>query len=103
MLQDNPVLLYGSTEGGYAWTSIYAFVTACVGVLALASGLSGLPTARYAGRVTGVRILGRVLLVTAGILLISPGLLTDVAAVAMIGVQILIERLFLIKARPLGA
>ena len=40
---------------------------------------------------------------TAGILLISPGLLTDVAAVAMIGVQILIERLFLIKARPLGA
>ena len=100
---DNPVLLYGSTEGVYAWTSIYAFVTACVGVLALASGLSGLPTARYAGRVTGVRILGRVLLVTAGILLISPGLLTDVAAVAMIGVQILIERLFLIKARPLGA
>ena len=100
---DNPVLLYGSTEGVNAWTSIYAFATACVGVLALASGLSGLPTARYAGRVTGVRILGRVLLVTAGILLISPGLLTDVAAVAMIGVQILIERLFLIKARPLGA
>ena len=100
---DNPVLLYGSTEGVYAWTSVYAIATACVGVLALASGLAGLPTARYSSRVTGVRILGRVLLVTAGILLISPGLLTDVAAMGMIGVQILIERLFLIKARPLSA
>lgn len=92
---DNPVLLYGSTEGvGFAATA-YAFVTACAGVLALASALSGLPTGKVPGRVTAMRLLTRALLAAAGILFINPGLATDAAALALIGAQALLSRLFL--------
>ncbi len=97
---DNPILLFGSMEGVSLWTTAYSFLTACVGVLALASGLAGLPTEKYTGGVTAMRILARVLLVIAGILLINPGFVTDGVALGFIGFQVLINRLVLRKAQP---
>ncbi len=99
---DNPVLLYGSVEGVGAGATIYAFVTACAGVLALASALSGLPSEKYAASVTGLRIVTRVLLAVAGILFINPGLATDAAALALIALQFGINRLFLSRAQPIA-
>ena len=92
---DNPILLYGSTEGVGSMATAYAFVTACVGVLALASALSGLPTGKRSGYVTALRLLTRALLAAAGVLFIKPGLTTDLAALLLIGAELLIARLFL--------
>ncbi len=92
---DNPILLYGSTEGVGIAATAYAFVTACVGVLALASALSGLPTEKRSGYVTALRLLTRALLAAAGVLFIKPGLTTDLAALLLIGAELLIARLFL--------
>ncbi len=92
---DNPVLLYGSTEGVGAGATAYAFVTACAGVLALATALSGLPTEKAPGRVTALRLATRALLAAAGILFIKPGLVTDLAALILIGAEILFSRLTL--------
>ena len=97
---DNPVLLYGSTEGVAAGTTLYAFLTACVGVLALASGLAGLPVGGESGGVKALRLFGRALLVTAGILFVSPSLATDAAAAGLIAVQALLERAFLRREAP---
>ena len=97
---DNPVLLYGSTDGVTAGTTVYAFLTACVGVLALASGLAGLPIGEEAGRVRALRLFCRGLLVTAGVLFVSPSLVTDAAAAGLIMMQALLERLFLRGAAP---
>ena len=90
---DNPVLLIGSTDGIGFWTCVYAFLTACIGVLALASGLSGLPVGKVPGRVTALRLLCRVMLTAAGILLISPGILTDGVALGLIALQAAFTRL----------
>lgn len=100
---DNPVLLYGSTEGVAASATIYAFLTACVGVLALASALAGLPTQKYAGPVTALRLLGRAFLAAAGILFIKPGFLTDGVALGLIGLYLLVDRLVLRNAQPAAA
>ena len=100
---DNPVLLYGSTEGVAVGTTVYAFLTACVGVLALASGLAGLPMGEEAGRERALRLFCRGLLVTAGILFVSPSLATDAAAIGLIVLQALLERLFLRRAAPASA
>ena len=62
---------------------------------ALASALAGLPNGTVSRPVTAVRILTRVMLAAAGILFINPGLVTDGAALSLIGVQALIARLFL--------
>jgi TRAP-type uncharacterized transport system fused permease subunit len=97
---DNPVLLYGSTEGVAAGTTLYAFLTACVGVLALSSGLAGLPIGGESGGVKALRLFGRALLITAGILFVSPSLATDAAAAGLIAVQALLERLFLRRDTP---
>ena len=97
---DNPVLLYGSTDGVTAGTTVYAFLTACVGVLALASGLAGLPIGEEAGRVRALRLCCRGLLVTAGVLFVSPSLVTDAAAAGLIMMQALLERVFLRRAAP---
>lgn len=92
---DNPVLLYGSTEGVAVTATLYAFATACIGVLALASGLSGLPTAKDPARVTALRLFCRAMLVAAGILFVSPSLLTDGIALGLIGLQLLLGRTLL--------
>ena len=97
---DNPVLLYGSIEGAGAGTTLYAFATACAGVLALASGLAGLPTERSSSGVTAARLLCRGLLVTAGILFIHPGLITDAAALGLIGLEFLTNRILRSAGKP---
>ena len=81
-------------------TTVYAFLTACVGVLALASGLAGLPMGEERGSVRALRLFCRGLLVTAGILFVSPSLATDAAAVGLIVLEVLLERLFLQRAAP---
>ncbi len=97
---DNPVLLYGSTEGVAAGTTLYAFLTASVGVLALASGLAGLSPGEERGKVRTLRLCCRGLLMTAGILFVSPSLATDAAAAGLIVLQALLERVFLRRAAP---
>ena len=97
---DNPVLLYGSTEGVSLGATAYAFVTACAGVLALASALAGLPVGKVPGSVTALRLVSRALLAAAGILFISPGLVTDGIALALIGAQVLVSRVLLRKPDP---
>ena len=96
---DNPVLLYGSTEAVGAGATAYAFLTACAGVLALATALAGLPVGKVPGSVTALRLFTRALLAAAGILFISPGLVTDGIALALIGAQALVSRTLLKKAR----
>ena len=90
---NNPVLLYGSTDGVSAGTTLYAFLTACLGVLALASGLAGLPIDQHGKGTLTVLLLRRVMLVAAGILFISPSILTDAIGLGLIGLQRVIDRL----------
>ena len=97
---DNPVLLYGSTEGVSAGVTVYAFLTACAGVLALASALAGLPLGKVPGSVTALRLVSRALLAAAGILFISPGLVTDGIALALIGAHLLVSRTLLRRPNP---
>ena len=97
---DNPVLLYGSTEGVSAGVTVYAFLTACAGVLALASALAGLPLGKVPGSVTALRLVSRALLAAAGILFISPGLVTDGIALALIGAEVLVSRTLLRRPNP---
>ncbi len=99
---DNPVLLYGSTEGVALGTTLYAFATAVIGVLALASGLAGLPLKKFSGGITALRIFGRMMLVAAGILFISPSVLTDGIAIALITLQFFMEKAVLSHAESLS-
>ena len=99
---DNPVLLYGSTEGVAPGTTIYSFATACIGVLALAGGLAGLPLQKYSSGITALRLFTRTLLVAAGILFISPSLLTDGIALALICAQAVLDKAVISRALPLS-
>ena len=99
---DNPVLLYGSTDGVALSTTLYSFATACMGVLALASGLAGLPLTKFSNSITTIRLLGRVFLVAAGILFISPSLLTDGIALVLIALQFVLDKAVLSRAEPLS-
>lgn len=69
---NNPVLLYGSTEGVALSETIRAFVTATLGVLAIAEGLSGLPMQKYNVSATMLRLVTRAMLVAGGIALCQP-------------------------------
>ena len=97
---DNPVLLYGSTEGVALGTTAYSFATALIGVLALAGGLAGLPLQKFGRGITALRLVGRGLLVAAGILFISPSLLTDGVALALIALQFVLDKAVLSHAKP---
>lgn len=99
----NPVLLYGSTEGVALSLTVRAFATACIGVLAIAAGLSGLPLERYASGATALRIGCRAMLVIAGLLFVSPSLLTDGIALVLIAAEIALDRAVLSKCKPLPA
>lgn len=99
---DNPVLLYGSTDGVALGTTLYSFATACMGVLALASGLAGLPLTKFSNSITTIRLLGRVFLVAAGILFVSPSLLTDGIALVLIALQFVLDKAVLSRAEPLS-
>ena len=98
---DNPVLLYGSTEGVALGTTAYSFATALIGVLALAGGLAGLPLQKFGRGITALRLVGRGLLVAAGILFISPSLLTDGVALALIALHFVLDKAVLSHAKPL--
>ena len=98
---DNPVLLYGSTEGVALSTTAYSFATALIGVLALAGGLAGLPLQKFGRGITALRLVGRGLLVAAGILFISPSLLTDGVALALIALHFVLDKAVLSHAKPL--
>ena len=100
---DNPVLLYGSTEGVALGTTAYSFATALIGVLALAGGLAGLPLQKFGRGITALRLVGRGLLVAAGILFISPSLLTDGVALALIALQFVLDKAVLSHAKPLAS
>ena len=100
---DNPVLLYGSTEGVALGTTAYSFATALIGVLALAGGLAGLPLQKFGRGITALRLFGRGLLVAAGILFISPSLLTDGVALALIAFQFVLNKAVLSHAKPLAS
>ena len=100
---NNPVLLYGSTEGVALSLTIRTFITASIGVLAIAAGLSGLPMQRYSTGATALRIACRAMLVVGGLLFVNPTLATDIAAVALIAAEIALNRLVLSKMRPISA
>ena len=100
---DNPVLLYGSTEGVALGTTAYSFATALIGVLALAGGLAGLPLQKFGRGITALRLVGRGLLVAAGILFISPSLLTDGVALALIALHFVLDKAVLSHAKPLAS
>ena len=100
---DNPVLLYGSTEGVALGTTVYSFATALIGVLALAGGLAGLPLQKFGRGITALRLFGRGLLVATGILFISPSLLTDGVALALIALHFVLDKAVLSHAKPLAS
>ncbi len=97
---DNPVLLYGSTEGVPLLTTLYCFGTACAGVLALSSGLAGLPAEEEGGRGQMLRLLCRTMLVAAGLLFVNPSVASDAAALLLIAGERVISRAAL---RPAAA
>ena len=99
----NPVLLYGSTQGVALSLTIRSFITASVGVLAIAAGLSSLPAERYATGTTAMRLACRAVLVIAGLLFVSPSLATDVLGLALIAAEIVFDRAVLRKTKPLAA
>ena len=97
---NNPVLLYGSTEGVALSETIRAFVTSSVGVLALSAGLAGLPLQRYSGNITALRLVCRVMLIVGGVMFVNPTLKTDIAGLVIIAAEMAIDKLVLAKARP---
>ena len=100
---NNPVLLYGSTEGVALAETIRAFVTSSVGVLALAAGLAGLPVQRYSKATMAMRLVCRAMLIVGGLLFVNPTLMTDVLGLALIAAEIAVDRLVLSKAVPVAA
>ena len=100
---NNPVLLYGSTEGVALSLTIRAVITASLGVLAMAEGLAGLPTERYSGGTMALRLACRVMLVGAGLLFVNPSLGTDIAGLVLLAAEKALDKLVLQKAEPLAA
>ena len=99
---NNPVLLYGSTEGVALTETLRAFATSSVGVLALAAGLAGLPLARYSRAVTGLRFVCRGMLIVGGLLFVNPSLVTDLIGLALIAAEVVLDRLVLSRAQPIA-
>lgn len=100
---NNPVLLYGSAEGVALSLTVRSFITACIGVLAIAAGLSGLPAGKYAAGATALRLACRAALVAAGLMFVSPSLVTDIAAAALIAAEIAVDRAVVRKMKPIAA
>ena len=100
---NNPVLLYGSTEGVALSETIRAFATSSVGVLALAAGLAGLPIQKYDKSVTALRVVCRLMLIVGGVLFVNPSLATDVLGLVLIAAEIAVDKLVLSRAKPLAA
>ncbi len=99
---NNPVLLYGSTEGVALTETLRAFATSSAGVLALASGLAGMPIPKYSKAVTALRVVCRAMLIVGGLLFVNPSLTTDVIALVLIAAEAAADRLLLAKASPIA-
>jgi len=99
---NNPVLLLGSS-GAAPGETIRALLTSCAGVLALAHGLSGLPSRKYAVSAVALRLLIRCALIAGGLLFINPTLATDVLAFMVIGAAIAADRVILSKFKPVSS
>ena len=99
---NNPVLLYGSTEGVALTETLRAFATSSVGVLALAAGLAGLPLAKYSRAVTALRVICRAMLLAGGLLFVNPTLTTDIAGLVLIAAEVVLDRLVLSRAQPIA-
>ena len=100
---NNPVLLYGSTEGVALTETLRAFATSSVGVLALAAGLAGLPLAKYSRAATALRVICRAMLLAGGLLFVNPTLTTDIAGLVLIAAEVVLDRLVLSRAQPIAA
>ena len=100
---NNPVLLYGSTEGVAVSETIRTFATATIGVLAIAEGLSGLPMQKYSTGVTALRLVTRVMLIAGGLLFVNPTFATDIAALVLIAAEVVLDRVVLSKMKPVAA
>ena len=92
---NNPVLLYGSMQGVPAPVTLYCFATACIGVLALSSGLAGLPVQPGEKGTFAALLISRGMLVAAGLLFINPSVASDAAALALIAGETALDRLAL--------
>ena len=99
---NNPVLLYGSTEGVALTETLRAFATSSVGVLALAAGLAGLPLAKYSRAATALRVICRAMLLAGGRLFVNPTLTTDIAGLVLIAAEVVLDRLVLSRAQPIA-
>ena len=99
---NNPVLLYGSTEGVALTETLRAFATSSVGVLALAAGLAGLPLAKYSRAATALRVICRAMLLAGGLLFVNPTLTTDIAGLMLIAAEVVLDRLVLSRAQPIA-
>ena len=99
---NNPVLLYGSTEGVALTETLRAFATSSVGVLALAAGLAGLPLAKYSRAATALRVICRAMLLAGGLLFVNPTLTTDIAGLVLIAAEVVLDRLVLSRAQPIA-
>ena len=99
---NNPVLLYGSTEGVALTETLRAFATSSVGVLALAAGLAGLPLAKYSRAATALRVIRRAMLLAGGLLFVNPTLTTDIAGLVLIAAEVVLDRLVLSRAQPIA-
>ena len=100
---NNPVLLYGSTEGVAMSETIRAFLTSSVGVLALSAGLAGFPLQKYSRGVTALRLVCRAMLIVGGVLFVNPTLSTDIIGFVLIAAETAIDRLVLSRAKALEA
>ena len=100
---NNPVLLYGSTEGVAVSETIRTFATATIGVLAIAEGLSGLPMQKYSTGATALRLVTRVMLIAGGLLFVNPTFATDIAALVLIAAEVVLDRAVLLKMKPVAA
>lgn len=100
---NNPVLLYGSTEGVAVSETLRTFATATIGVLAIAEGLSGLPMQKYSTGVTALRLVTRVMLIAGGLLFVNPTFATDIAALVLIAAEVVLDRAVLSKMKPVAA
>ena len=98
---NNPVLLYGSTEGVALSETIRAFATATVGVLAIAEGLSGFPMQKTDMQTTALRVVTRIMLIVGGLLFVNPTFTTDVIALVLIAAEVALDRGVLAKAKPI--
>ncbi len=100
---NNPVLLYGSTEGVALLDTLRCFATSSIGVLALSTGLAGWPVQKYAASTSALRLLCRAMLIVGGFVFVDPGMATDVLGVVIIVAEIVLDKLVLARAQPVQA